>query len=110
MKIGNKVTEKTPSIKFLGAMFDENVSWKYHIKSVQNKLLKNIGLLCRAKQYLDETSLKTIYFSYINSFLNHANIAWAISISHFTKLKTISYKQNQASHIAFGEDRLWHPR
>ena len=30
-------------------MLDENVSWKYQIKSVQNKLLKNIGLLCRAK-------------------------------------------------------------
>ena len=34
LKIGNKVIEKTPSIKFLGVMLDENVSWKYHIKIV----------------------------------------------------------------------------
>ena len=45
LKIGNKVIEKTPSIKFLGVMLDENVSWRYHIKTVENKLSKNIGLL-----------------------------------------------------------------
>ena len=32
LKMGNKVTEQTPSLKFLGVMLDENVSWKYHIK------------------------------------------------------------------------------
>ena len=100
--------EKTPSIKFLGVMLDENVSWKYHIKTVQNKLSKNIGLLCRAKQFLDETSLKTIYFSYIHYFLNYANIARAST--HFTKLNTISYKQKQAARIVFDKDRLCHPR
>ena len=78
-------------------MLDENVSWRYYIKTVENKLSKNIGLLCRAKQFLDETSLKTIYFSYIHSLLNYANITWAST--HFTKLKTISYK-----------DRLRHSR
>ena len=68
-------------------MLDENVSWRYHIKTVENKSSKYIGSLCRAKRFLDETSLKTIYFSYIHSFLNYANIAWAST--HFTNLKTI---------------------
>ena len=95
-------------MKLLGVMLDVNVSWRYHIKTVQNKLSKNIGLLCRAKQFLDETSLKTIYFSYIHSFLNYANIAWAST--HFTKLKTINYKQKQAARIVFDEDRLCHSR
>ena len=85
-------------------MLDENVSWRYHVKTVENKLSKNIGLLCRAKQFLDELSLKT--FSYIHSFLNQANIARANT--HFTKLKTINYEQKQAAHI--DEDRLCHPR
>ena len=73
LKIGNKVI--TPSIKFLGVMLDENVSWRYHIKAVENKLSKNIGLLCH----------ETIYFSYIHSFLNYANIAWAST--HFTNIE-----------------------
>ena len=102
LKRGNKVIEKTPSIKFLGVMLDENVSWKSHMETFENKLSKNIGLLCRAKQFLDET------FSYIHSFLNYANIAWAST--HFTKLKTISYKHKQAARILFDEDRLCHSR
>ena len=60
------------------------------------------------KEFLDETSLKTIYLSYINSFLNYANIAWAST--HFTKLKTISYKQKQVARIVFEEDQLCHSR
>ena len=49
-----------------------------------------------------------VYFSYIYSFLNNANSAWAST--HFTKLKTISYKQKQAADIVFDEDRLCHSR
>ena len=108
LKIGNNIIEKATSIKFLGVIIDENISWRDHIKTVENKLSKNIGLLYQAKQFLDENSLKTLYFSYIHSYLNYANIAWAST--HFTKLKTISYKQKQATRIVFNEDRLCHSR
>ena len=63
--------------KFLGVLLDENITWKSHICSVQKKHAKNIDLLYRAKYLLDESSLKTVYFSYIHSYLNYANIAWA---------------------------------
>ena len=62
LKIGNKVIEKTRSMKFLGVMLDENIYWKYNIKTVENKLSKSIGLLRCAMHFLDETSLKTMYF------------------------------------------------
>ena len=40
-------------------MLDENLTWKDHIKTVENKLAKNVGFLYRAKQFLDGTYLKT---------------------------------------------------
>ena len=51
-------------------MLDVNLSRKDHIKTVENNLAENFGLLYRMKQFLDETSLKTIHFSYIHSYLN----------------------------------------
>ena len=57
-----------------------------------NKLSKNIGLFSKAKQLLDEL-LKSIYFSYIHSYLNYANIAWAST--NPTKLKKHIYKNKQ---------------
>ena len=66
-------------------MSDEHISWNDDIKTVESKLAKNIGLLNRASYFLNEHSLKRIYFSYIHSHLNYANIAWASTYP--TKLK-----------------------
>ena len=43
--------EKVKSIKFLGVLLDENLSWKEHIKYNEKKVAKNIGLLYRAKLF-----------------------------------------------------------
>ena len=108
LKIGNKITEITLSIKFLTVMFDEHLSWKDLIKTVENKLAKNLGLLYHMKQFLDENSLKAMYFSCIDYYLNYANIAW--ESTHCTKLKAISYKKKQAACTIFDEDRFCHSR
>ena len=85
-------------------MLDKHILWKNHIKTVENKLAKNIGLLNRASYFLNEHSLKTIYFSYIHSYLNYANIAC------MTKLKEINLLQKRAVRFVFSEDRLSHSR
>ena len=54
LKINNFEIKGTISIKFLGIMVDENLTWNDHIHILENKLSKNIGLLYRAKPYLDK--------------------------------------------------------
>ena len=48
------------SIKFLAVLLDENLSWKDHIKYIENKVAKNIGLSYRAKLFLDKNSATCI--------------------------------------------------
>ena len=86
-------------------MLDENISLKEHIK-IENKLSKKIGLLCKSKQLFDNESLTSIYFFYIHSYLNYANIAWGST--NPTKLKKIHYLQKQAVQIIFNKNRLGH--
>ena len=50
MKIGSENIEKTSSIKFLGVILDEHISWNDHIKSVRSKIEK---LLNRASYFLN---------------------------------------------------------
>ena len=57
------------------------------------EIVKNIGLSYRAKPHLSETSLKTKYFSYIHSYLNYANLAWANTF--ITNIKELPHKQKQ---------------
>ena len=62
LKIGNSIIKRKSLVKFLGVMLYENILWKGYIKMIKKKLTKNMNLLYRAKPYLDETFLKTIYF------------------------------------------------
>ena len=55
------------------------------MKTVENRIAKIIELLKQTSYFLNEHSLKTIYFSYIHSYLNNTNTAWASAYA--TKLK-----------------------
>ena len=99
LKIGNSIIKRKSSVKFLGVMLDENISWKDHIKTIEKKLAKNSGLLYRTKPYLGERSLKTKCFTYI---------AWASTC--ITKLKPLRYTEKQAVHIVFNKGRLSHSK
>ena len=48
-------------------MLDEHISWSDHVRTVENKVAENFGLLCRLRQFLIEDSLKSIFLVY--SFL-----------------------------------------
>ena len=76
LKINNHDIERVNTMKFLGVLLDDNLSWKEHIKYLENKIAKNIGLMYRAKPFLDKESLLASYYSYINSYQNYANLAW----------------------------------
>ena len=69
LSINNQVIKRQSSIKFLGILLDENLPWKKHLKLTENKVDKNIGLISKAKPYLNKASLLPLYFSYINSTL-----------------------------------------
>ena len=73
LQIASESIKRTFSMKFLGVMLDENIRWKDHIRA--KKIAKNLSLPYCTKQLQNEQSLKIIYFSYINSSLNYANVA-----------------------------------
>ena len=89
-------------------MLDEDIYWIDHVRTIENKTAKNIGLLYRVSQFLNEDSLKTVYFSYIHSYLNYANIAWASTYA--TKLKRVYLKQKHAVRTVFNKDKLTHSK
>ena len=71
LKINNNEIKRSSSIKFLGVLVDENLTWIDHIRLVDNKLSKNLGLLHKAKNYLNKESMVNLYYSFIHSYLNY---------------------------------------
>ena len=108
LNINNSEIERTECLKFLGVLLDENLCWKEHIKYIESKIAKNIGLLYKAKPYIDKDSLLSLYHSQIHSYISYGNIAWG-SITR-TNLKKIYSQQKHAIRIVYSKDRLPHTR
>ena len=81
------------SYKVLGVLFDETLSFKYHVNFLVNKLSKPLFCLNRAKNFLDPKAQKMLYFSLI-----HSNLIYCIgplstmSSSNANKLLKIQKK------------------
>ena len=90
--MNNQVMKRQSSIKFLGILLNENLSWKEHLKLTENKIAENIGLIYKAKPYLNKDSLLALYFSYIHSYINYANLV--CGSTHRTYLRKINSNKN----------------
>ena len=78
-------------------MIHENLTWKTHIKLLENKISKSVGILFKASRYLNSKSLRSIYFALVHPYINYANIAWANTKK--TYLNRILGKQKQAARM-----------
>ena len=77
-----------------------------HIKLTENKIAKSIGILYKARPYLDKRALLCFYYSYIHSYLNYANTAWCST--NRTYLKKLQSQQKRAIRIIFHENKFAH--
>ena len=101
------IIKRENSTKFLGILIDDNLTWQSHIHYIENKSSKNIGLLYKAT-FLNQKCLKSIYFSFIHSYINYANKPWASTIQ--TKMKKLFRCQKHVSRIIYNEDTTTHAR
>ena len=65
LNTNNSEIEQSKCLKFLGVLLHESLHWKEHVKYIESKIAKNIGLLYKAKPYIDKHSLLSLYHSYI---------------------------------------------
>ena len=108
LNTNNSEIERLEYLKCLGVLLDDNLCWKEHIKYIESKIAKNIGLLYKAKPYIDKHSLLSLYHSYIHSYINYWNITWGSTAR--TNLKKIYSQQKHAIRIVYSKDRLTHTR
>ena len=66
LTISNHVIERQEFIKFLGVLRDENLNWKEHIKCTEKKIAKNLGLLYKARPFLEKCLTSSLLLIYTN--------------------------------------------
>lgn len=89
--------EVVPSVKTLGVWFSEDMSWNSHIKYIQNKRSRNIGISTRYKKLFPTRVKHSIYNSLIYSHLNYCHLVWGTTTkSNITKLHLLQKRTVRA--------------
>ena len=70
------LAKSSSTYKHLRMVLDTKLDFKLHVKNVQNKVNKAIGLFRKLKNTLPRTSLITIFKSFIRPHLDYGDIIY----------------------------------
>ena len=93
LKIANKAIEQKKVTKYLGVLIDDKLQWKEHIQSVNMKIRKGIGILYNLKEFVTQSTLKTLYYSFIQPYLDYNIINWSSAPSSNFECLRVSTKK-----------------
>ena len=83
--------EQVFSVKFLGVVIDERLSWRDHISSLSKIISKNIGIINKVKYILSTDVLMTLYNALVLSHLSYNCLVWGwastSALDHISKLQ-----------------------
>ena len=74
--IDNASITRVNSAIYLGIIIDVNFNWIEHITCIKNKISKAIGIMYKARQYLNKSSLVNLYYSHVYPYLTYCIEVW----------------------------------
>ena len=74
--INNTFIARSPSVKYLGIVFDENMKWQTQLNITMAKLSRLIGVMARTRCFLSSAELLLLYNSLILPHLNYCAAVW----------------------------------
>ena len=84
VNLSNESIQRVDTTKFLGVLIDSNLTFKYHINQIANKVVKSIGIMNRLKHIFPTAVLRTLYCSLILPYLTYCNIVWGNTFRTYT--------------------------
>lgn len=97
LTIDSKAITEVEQTKYLGVTFDNKLSWVPHILSVRNKISSGCWALANIRKYVDQQTLRLIYFSLVYPHLHYGILCWGSAYP--THLKKLLIKQKWAVKI-----------
>ena len=90
--IANTYIERKNEARFLGVIVDDKLTWTKHIKTLQSKMSRYVGVMYKIKRYLPLKARLNIYYSFVQSHINYCSLVWGFSAKSnidmlFTKQK-----------------------
>ena len=79
--------------KFLGIQIDSFLNWSNHIQYIRGKIARGVGIICKARKYLNESTLVTLYYCFVYPYLSYCIDVWGSTYrSYLTALDKLNKK------------------
>ena len=92
LKLSRKRIFPADSVKYLGVKIDGSLLWKSHIYYLSVKLNRANALLFKIRNLVNNSILRTIYFSIFESHLNYCSLVWSQNCHAFNWLVALQKK------------------
>ena len=76
LEIHKKAISESEYIKYLGIMVDSTLSWNIHIDKIFKTISRAIGLLYKIRPFVNNKTLKMLYYSLVYPHLNYVTEVW----------------------------------
>ena len=100
IKIDETKIEEVKKTKFLGVIIDNKLTWKDHVAHVASKVSKGMGMIIKARNYLNRKGLLTLYYTFVYPYLTYCNHIWGNIYQ--SNLKHLCVLQNKIVRIIAG--------
>ena len=100
INIEGHIIHEVDSTKFLGIYLDNKLNWKKHIAYVSGKVARGIGLIIKARKFLNSDALITLYYSFIFPYLSYCIHIWGATYATNLQKLVIQQKKKNIRIIA----------
>jgi len=99
---GNDNIEIVDKFKYLGVVFDPNLSWYDHVNYMSSNISKRIGVICRVKNYLPCDTVKMLAKALVFPHFDYCSSVWSnFTDYHHNELQLL---QNKLARILLHAD------
>ena len=83
--------------KFLGIIIDNKLNWKDHISSIAGRVSLGVGMIIKARNYLNRNGLMCLYYSFVWPYFIYCNHIWGSTYTSI--LRRLIVLQNKVLRI-----------
>jgi len=99
LTLNDQKLEQVSSSKYLGIFIDENLNWKIHIETINNKLTKLCGIFYKIRDLLPFDCAKNLYYALV-----HPHIIYGLEVygnTCYTHIEPLVKLNNKIIRILF---------
>lgn len=108
--IGGSILDRKSTVKDLGVVFDEKLSFVSHIDQMVTTASRTLGFIIRnCKHFSNVATFKLLYYSFVRSRLDYGSVVWS-PIYDCHRQSVESVQRRFLKYVIFREDGIYPQR